>query len=159
MNSISGSLAGPAVDLRADLSGAFGSPVWGSRLGPGSSLRLNLGQAHQGNPKFGQWYGEWHLWISFAAWRIETPGSVLGACEDRRDDMERAVLALDGKVLVDCDVDLPSLSPIFCFADGTSLRTFLHYSREDGGEQWTLSRPDRMVRVVGPGYSWNLVEE
>ncbi|MCL2848582.1 MAG: hypothetical protein FWE61_00885 [Micrococcales bacterium] len=155
--SISSALpTGPTAELREDLDGAFRLPVWGSKLGLGSSLRLNFGQAHMGDPRFGQWYGAWHLWIYFAAWRIETPGSVLGACEDSREEMERAIVSLDGKVLSECDVDIPSLSPTFHFSDGTRLRTFTHYNMEGGGEQWMLFRRDGMVRVVGPGYSWNL---
>lgn len=142
----------PAADLRGDLTGAFGLPVWGARmssLGVGSIFMLELGQPDIANPR----HGQWHLWVNMAAWRIETPKAVLVASGSDHDEMEREVVALDGKILVGSDAESPSLSAALLFADGTRLRLFT-VSRDR--EQWLLFRPDGMIRIADANYSWKL---
>lgn len=152
MNEFAGPPVDPAADLHADLDGAFGLPAWGSRLRVGTSMALNFGQPLPDKTQRGQW----RLSIRYAAWRIETPDAVLAGSEDTREEMERAIAMLDGKVLIDADIDLPSLSATFFFADSTRLRTFCH-SRDD--DHWVLFRPDGKARVIGPNYSWTLMPE
>jgi len=99
--------------------------------------------------------GRWHLNVVSAFWRLETPDSVLVASFHDREEVERAVAALDGRVLVGADVESPSLSAAFFFGDGTRLRLFPVARNCD---QWALVRPDGMVRDAGPDYSWALME-
>ncbi len=151
MNNPSAPAAGPGVDLRADLSEAFGLPLWGSRLCAEYSFVTNIGEQRPHRPRMGQW----HLNVLFAFWRLETPDSVLVANFHDRHEMERGVAALDGKVLIGADVEFPSLSATFFFGDGTRLRLFTVSRHVD---QWALVRPDGQVRDAGPGYSWALLE-
>jgi hypothetical protein len=88
-----------------------------------------------------------------AAWRIETPDTVLAASGADREEMLKGVAALDGKVLAGSDVEPPSMSATFFFADGTRLRLFTTSQRRD---QWLLFRPDEMIRVADADYSWKL---
>lgn len=153
-----GPAADPAADLRADLTGAFGLPVWGSRMsgfGIGSIFMLEIGQPRlvHNTPRMQLWWGQWHLGVHMATWRIETPDAVLAASGADREEMKRGVAALDGKVLVDSGVEAPSMSATFFFADGTRLRLFTASRDRD---QWRLFRPDEMIRVVGTDYSWAL---
>lgn len=139
----------PTADLRADLTGAIGLQAWGAGLGVGSSFALNLGQPNLSRPRWGQW----RLRVSRTAWRIETPTSVLTASEYSHGEIDAAVTTLDGKVLVDADVELPSLSAVFSFADGTQVKTF---SVDADGDHWRLFRPDGLVRIAGPDGFWVL---
>ncbi|MCL2089685.1 MAG: hypothetical protein FWH11_00405 [Micrococcales bacterium] len=149
MDSHSVASMGPAADLRADLVGAFGLPVWGAVIRTGPSFALNLGQPDLVDPQRGQW----RLWVYSAAWRIETSSAVLGASEYDRESREAAIVMLNGKALVGVDVETPSLSAVFDFSDGVRLRTF---SFTRNYHHWVLFRPDGMVRVAGPASSWGL---
>ncbi|MCL2850377.1 MAG: hypothetical protein FWE61_10080 [Micrococcales bacterium] len=152
MSSPSDPTTGPAADLRSDLAGAFGLPLWGSRLCDGYSFVTNIGEPRPDRPRMGQW----HLNVVFAFWRLETPDRVLVAnFHDRDEKMKQGIATLDGKVLVGADVETPSMSATFFFGDGTRLRLF---NASRNFDQWALVRPDAMVRDAGPDYSWELME-
>lgn len=152
MNDSSLQMTGPAADLHADLTGAFGLPVWGSSLRLNSSFRMDLGRPCSTDPPRGQW----RLRVYAAAWRLETSKAVLGGSGLIRGDRQAVVAMLDGKVLVGSDVQLPSLSATFSFSDATRLKLF---SQTRGPHHWVLFRPDGMVRVAGPDCSWSLQDD
>ena len=139
---------GPAADLRADLTGAFGLPAWGPGVALAPSFRISFGQPDPFHPLRGQW-----CLRVYSAWRIETPGTVLGAAGYDHESIERAVTALVGRSLVGADVELPSLSAAFYFSDDVRLVTF-SYSHDH--RHWILFRPDRTVRLAGPDGFWAL---
>lgn len=132
---------------------ARGRPAWGTRLGVGSFLTVELGDERPATGTSGtggpRSHGEFHVWVYCSAWRIETPTAVLASSEDDRDSLEAAVRVLDGKVLADARVDSPSLSLALTFEDGTTLRTFSIFT--DGYEHWMLYLPQGDVITAGPG--------
>ncbi len=92
-----------------------------------------------------------------SAWRIENATTVFVASEDPREQLEKAVPCLDGKVVSRISVERPSLSTTCEFADGTVLRTFSVFSAEY--EHWMLNLPDGTVLTAGPGTVWSFGRE
>lgn len=135
------------------LAGARGRPVWGTQLGVGSFLTLEIGDARPAVPRAGgaapRPHGEFHVWVYCSAWRIETPAAVLASSEDDRDALEATVQVLDGAVLAEARVDVPSLSLSLRFEDGTVLRTFSIFTA--GYEHWMVYLPQGDVLTAGPG--------
>jgi hypothetical protein len=140
-------------DAERAVAAAQGRPVWGTRLGVGSFLTLELGAELPASAptRAGETprHGEFHVWVYCSAWRIETPQAVLASSEDPRETLAGAVRVLDGKVLAGVRVEPPSLSATFSFVDGTVLRTFSIFSADY--EHWMVYLPDGQVVTAGPG--------
>ena len=137
-------------EVVASLTAAYGLTAWGTKLGQGSFLTLELGEpVTPGGER-----GRYHLWIYLAAWRIEDETDVLAGSEDDHDGLAGKVTVLDGRRLASISVEHPSLSTRFEFEGGLVLITFSVYSTD--GEHWMLFRPDGTVLTMGPGSSWSV---
>jgi hypothetical protein len=137
-------------EVVASLTAAYGLTVWGTRLGYGSFLTLELGEpVPPGSER-----GRYHLWIYLAVWRIEDGSTMIAASEDDRDELAGKVTVLDGRRLASISVEHPSLSTRFEFEGGLVLVTFSVSSSE--GEHWMLFRPDGTVLTMGPGSTWSV---
>ena len=137
-------------EVVASLTAAYGLHAWGTNLGQGSFLTIELGE-----PKVpGSTHGPYHLWISTAGWRIEDGMSMLAGSEDNRDQLAGKVAVLEGRKLSSVAVEPPSLSARFAFEGGLVLITFsLHSTDQD---HWMLFRPDGTVLTMGPGSTWSV---
>ncbi|MCL2091347.1 MAG: hypothetical protein FWH11_09040 [Micrococcales bacterium] len=136
---------GPAADLRQDLAPVLGRGVRVVQLEADGALLLELGGPRpvaRGNR------GPF-LWV-YAPWRVETDTEVLATCAE---ELAASVRVLDDQVLTGADVEVPSLSATFFFADGLRLRTF---SVTDTDVQWELYLRGRWVRTAGPAWAWTL---
>jgi hypothetical protein len=135
--------------VSAALAAAYGQRVWGSALGHGSFLTLELGAVRAaGEPGRGP-RGVFHLWIYCAAWRIETAAEMIACSEDPRERLQSVVTVLDGHTLRAAQVQWPSLSASFHFDGGLVLRTFTLTTAEY--EHWFFYQPDETVLTAGPG--------
>jgi hypothetical protein len=137
-------------EVVASLTAAYGLEAWGTTLGHGSFLTLELGESvAPGGER-----GRYHLWIYLAAWRIEDGSTVLAGSEDDHDELAGKVTVLDGRKLASITVEHPSLSTRFEFEGGLVLITFSVYSTD--GEHWMLFRPNGTVLTMGPGPTWSV---
>ncbi|MFZ1410827.1 MAG: hypothetical protein WAS07_05190 [Micropruina sp.] len=133
---------------------ANGNPTWGTALGVGSFLTLEIGKVEpprRPGPGIGddKPHGDLHVWVYCSAWRIQTPDAVLASSEDDRELLAKAVLVLDGKRLTAVRIASPSLAASFTFDDGTTLEVFPIFT--DGYEHWMIYLPDGDVITAGPG--------
>ena len=137
-------------EVVASLTAAYGLEAWGTKLGHGSFLTVELGDPTASS----NGHGRYHLWIYLAVWRIEDGSPVLAGSEDDRDELAGKVTVLDGRKLTSIAVEHPSLSTRFEFEGGLVLITFSVSSHED--EHWMLFRPDGTVLTMGPGSTWSV---
>jgi hypothetical protein len=137
-------------EVVASLTATYGLTAWGTKLGYGSFLDLELGEsvAPRGER------GLYHLWIYLAVWRIEDGSTILAGSEDDHDELATKVTVLDGRKLASVTVEHPSLSTRFEFEGGLVLITFSVYSSD--GEHWMLFRPNGTVLTMGPGSTWRV---
>lgn len=131
----------------------LGMTVWGARLGVGSFITAEFGSAIPPRDEMSQEHGEWHLWITYAAWRLEQGIKTLAACEDSRPKIKAAIKNLNGLALLSVDVVSPALDTLFMFDDSVKLRVFPIYSEEY--EHWQLFIPDGNVLTLGPNATWS----
>lgn len=137
-------------EVVASLTAAYGLEAWGTTLGHGSFLTVELGEPI--TP--GSAHGRYHLWLYLTAWRIEDGTSMLAGSEDDREELAGKVTALDGRKLASVAVEPRSLSARFEFEGGLALITFSLYSA--GEDHWMLFRPDGTVLTMGPGTTWSV---
>ncbi|MFI7542212.1 hypothetical protein [Actinoplanes sp. NPDC049599] len=135
--------------VAAALASAYGEKVWGTTLGVGSFLTLELGAQRPAREPTGRPHGTFHLWVYCSAWRIETTQQIIASSEDAREKLEPAVKVLDGHTLHNAEVQWPSLSATFHFDGGLVLRTFSIFSAEY--DHWLFYLPDEHVLTAGPG--------
>jgi hypothetical protein len=130
---------------------ALGSCAWGTALGHGSFLTIEFGApVPEGAGR--KLHGNFHLWVSYAAWRIEDNLAVWVASEDPREKAAEVVKRLDGRSLVSVTLAGPSSDATFEFEGGVRLRVFC--DRTEEGEQWSFFFPPGQVVVVGPANLW-----
>ncbi|MGL4338898.1 MAG: hypothetical protein ACRCSP_00530 [Rhodoglobus sp.] len=127
---------------------AVGRRTWGTALGVGSFLTIELGSVVAATSPGGKAHGEYQLWVYCSAWRIQSKDAVLASSEDPRDFLKKAVVALDGQLLSAVSIDYPSLSTVFEFEGGLTLATFSIFSKDY--EHWMLYCPDKLVLTAGP---------
>ncbi len=128
-----------------------GKQAWNVRLGIGNSLTMNFGRQLEPN-KFGQSFGEWHLWLEGCEWRIDQRDRILIAGEDSREQLRATVQELEGRTLLAVSLYSPAIDATFEFEGGLSLRLFAVNTTEL--ESWNLFTPEHKVLVVGPGSKW-----
>jgi hypothetical protein len=138
-----------------DLAGAqrrigplLGQLAWNVRRGIGSFVTIEFGGPLPPDA-CGNVHGEYHLWITMAAWRLETVDRVIIGSEDQ--GLEQALARLEGRPLTEVLIRLPALETRFDFA-GLRLETFPIYRRDPAeGEydHWILWLGDGDVLVAG----------
>lgn len=127
----------------------IGQTAWGATLGVGSFLTAEFGKAVPAQKPRGREHGEWHLWITYAAWRIEQAGNTLAASEDERSRLTTAVEHLNGLAIRSIEVVSPALDTLFTFDQDIVIRVFPVYSEQY--EHWQLFVPNGNVLTIGPG--------
>jgi hypothetical protein len=131
----------------------LGKDAWAVSLGVGSFVTIEFGNPVSSHGKSKYLRGEWHLWITYCAWRLERGDKVIAASEDPRPKLRNAIQCMEGLTLHSVHVTPPALETAFMFGEEVVLRLFPIYSGEDY-EHWMLYTPDRQVLVIGPGTSW-----
>lgn len=137
------------IAINANLRQLKGQAPWSVKLGHGSFVTMDFGKRVL-LPR-GKECGEWHLWIYFAAWRLDSKDEILAGSEDEADVMAPALAGLTGLEIHDISATAPSLSLEIDFGD-RMFRAFPINSTDD--EQWMLYLPSGKVLVVGPGANW-----
>lgn len=95
---MSGDAAANAARLADELSGMEGAEAWQVFLGYGSNLFIDLGgQVELPGRKKTRVVGEWTLWVSLAAWRLQDAARVLVACEEPRPVIAEKITVLKGR--------------------------------------------------------------
>ncbi|MFD9692935.1 hypothetical protein ACFXPX_20650 [Kitasatospora sp. NPDC059146] len=135
----------------------LGRQAWAVRLLLGSNLAMDFGSPVEpyGN---GSVFGEWHLWVSMAAWRLEGGGRVIAGSEDPRSVLVPAVALLEDRRLMTVTIRPPALETVFEF-DGIELHVFPIYSQrdvDDPADHWMLWMPAGDILTVGPGSTWSV---
>ncbi len=139
--------------VQAKIKPLIGRKAWGVSLGIGSFITLEFG-AKIIDPRAKNWiYGEWHLWITYCAWRLETKHRVIASSEDDRSELQEAVQRLENHSLLSVEFTPPSWETTFTFEKGLVLRLFPIYTTEC--DHWRLRTPDDNVLVIGPGTHWS----
>jgi hypothetical protein len=136
------------AEARVIASAAVGRKAWGTTLGVGSFLTVELGASATSAATPTKEHGEYHLWVYCSAWRIQTADAVVASSEDAREVLEKSVPVLDGLELVAVSIEHPSLSANFQFEGGISLTTFSIFSTDY--EHWMLYGPGGTVLTAGP---------
>jgi len=131
-----------------------GQIAWGISVGPGSFLTIEFGDPIPNPQVPAKKSGEWHLWISYAAWRLENQEEVLAGSEDSRSKLRAALQTIEGSHLLSVSMSSPALETTFAFEQGINLRVFPVYTEQDT-EHWLLYIPDGHVLVIGPGANWS----
>ncbi|WP_037606464.1 hypothetical protein [Streptacidiphilus rugosus] len=150
------------ADIEAinDLVGPLlGRPAWNVRVGVGSNLSLEFGGPTTPYAD-GVVFGEWHLWVSMAAWRLDGANGVIAGSEDPRASLESAAQMLEGRVLTAVDVQPPGLETVFEF-ESLGVHVFPLFSRPQSTDplaSWMLWMPSGRILSVGPGSSWSVEE-
>jgi hypothetical protein len=142
---------GSLDEVKARFATAIGKAAWGTAMGEGSFLTVEIGDAVEQVGR--KMHGEFHLWIYCSAWRIETPLEVLASSEDDRDTLKSRVGLLDGRSLDGIEIEQPSLSATFRFSGDVRLRTFSIFTHDV--EHWLFYLPDGAVFTAGPSSRWS----
>lgn len=140
-------------EIQTRIKPILGKKAWAVSLGIGSFVTMEFGSPVSSLGKLKYPCGEWHLWITHCAWRLEKGNEVMAAAEDPRPKLQNAIQCMEGLALHSVHVTPPALETVFVFDDKVVLRLFPIYSGEDY-EHWMLYTPDRRVLVIGPGTSW-----
>jgi len=154
---VSGDKAASAVRLAGELSGMEGAQAWQVYLGYGSNLFIDLGgQVELPGRDKARVVGEWTLWVSVAAWRLQDAARVLVACEEPRPVIAEKITVLKGRRVTAVTVVPPAMEAVFDF-DGVRLLIFPIHSETgsaSAGEQnteWVVWRPQGDIVSVCPG--------
>ena len=141
------------LEIQAIIKPLLGKKAWGVFLGFGSFITLQFGSSVplERMPKLP--HGEWHLWITYCAWRLEEKDVFLAGCEDPRPELEQAVQHMEGLPLCSVLITAPAMETVLTFGDGVVLRLFPVHSIE--AESWKLYTPDGKVLCIGPGAKWS----
>lgn len=137
---------GPA-EARRRIAPLLGQAAWHVRRGYGSFVTMEFGRALPPDRRGGL-YGEWHLWIMMALWRLETADEVLVGSEDQ--GLQEALAVLEGRPLTDVLIRPQVLETCFDF-DGLRLQTFPIHRRDGDGDfdHWLLWLPAGEILVAG----------
>ena len=154
---MTGDAAASAARLAGELTGMEGAQAWQVFLGHGSNLFIDLGGQVQlpGRDK-ARVVGEWTLWVSLAAWRLQDAARVLVACEEPRPVIAEKITVLKGRRVTAVTVVPPAMEAVFDF-DGVRLLIFPIHSETGSASagkenrQWALWRPQGDIVSVCPG--------
>lgn len=140
-------------EIQARIAPLLGQKAWGVSLGVGSFVTLEFGVSIPYDKLPHRSHGEWHLWITHCAWRLEEGTEVIAASEDPRFELKKAVQCMENLALCSIDLALPALETTLAFEEEIVLHLFPIYTKEF--EHWMLYTPDGNVLTVGPGSSWS----
>ncbi len=141
--------------LRELLAYLAGRRAWSPRLGIGSFLTLEIGEATApSTTRRGRevTHGEYHMWVYCSAWRIDLGSEILCGSEDDREHIETTIARLDGRTVVGAETS-DAFELTVRFDDTTTLRTFPIFSA--GYEHWMVFAPNGFVYTAGPGSTWS----
>ncbi len=139
-------------EIQAKIQPLLGKKAWGVSLGVGSFITLEFGAKLKNEKVPKRPHGEWHLWITYCAWRLEKGPEVIAASEDPRPELKKKVRCLENLALQSVELTPPALEATFFFEEEIVLRLFPIYTHEY--EHWMLYTPDENVLVIGPGTRW-----
>jgi len=154
---VTGDAAASAAWLAAELSGMVGAEAWQVFLGYGSNLFIDLGgQVELPGRNKARVVGEWTLWVSLAAWRLQDAARVLVACEEPRPVIAEKVMVLKGRRVTAVTVVPPAMEAVFDFDDVRLLLFPIHSetgsaSAGEENRQWAVWRPRGDIVSVCPG--------
>jgi hypothetical protein len=140
-------------EIQLKIEPLLGKKAWGVSLGVGSFVTLEFGAPLPYEKIPNRFHGEWHLWITHCAWRLEVGIKVLAASEDPRPKLKKAVQHLEELALCSVVLTLPALQTTFTFDNRVVLHLFPIYTEEF--ECWMLYTPDGNVLTIGPGDRWS----
>src|SRR5437899_3172231 len=99
-------------DLRDYFRPIFGKRPWRARLGWGSFLTLDFGNKVKRSDHI---VGEWHLWIRYCDWTIQTDKRPVVNSQASKHLMQLAARNLEQYPLTDIKLDPESDQTIFVF--------------------------------------------
>lgn len=139
-------------DVQMKIEPIIGKKAWGVSLGIGSFIILKFGAEMQDQLDPNWIHGEWQLWITHCAWRLEKGEEVIAGSEDDRGYLKETLHNLEGLVLASTEFTPPAWTTTFTFDGDFTLKLFPHHTKEYN--HWMLSFPDGNVLTLGPGTSW-----
>ena len=87
-------------------------------------------------------HGEWHLWLYMCSWRLESPGKIVIASEDRPENINQRLREIVWTEVSGVELSQPSLDLEISFQNRYKLKTFAVNSSDDREyDQWTLYMP------------------
>lgn len=135
-----------------------GQKVSACQLGHGSMFSIDLGiltTEHIPTKKRiikSYMRGEWHLWVSMCAWRIDKDNKPLIAADDEREIIAEKLQLLVGTTLTQYEILNTALDTKFYFDSTISL--ILFNMNTQNAKQWMLFTPKDKVLIVGPADAW-----
>jgi hypothetical protein len=136
----------------SDIDRYFG-PVLGqhpkrSRLGHGSFLTFDFGQAFKQNHRFQY---EWHLWIQHVDWQLLRKRQQIANSESKRQVIQTAIARLETKVLKQVIHDPRARETRFVFSGDSSDAELICKAYSDARDDeysWALYTPDMHVLLA-----------
>ena len=119
-----------------------------AELGFGSAIIIGFGEYIPDLERH-----EWSLFISRAAWLLESETELLTASQDPQTKLSTHIAQLVGKQLEAITFSSPSLEAQFAFTGNFHLQTYPIYSEER--THWVFFSPDEHELVIGPGNTWS----
>jgi hypothetical protein len=147
--------------IQAIIKPMFGFKPGKILLNSGSFLAIDCGKQRRYGDRYGdKWTRyEWSIFITHAAWRLQTETQVITSCEDARDKLTVKIRALLGRALLAAEIAAPVLDTTLTFEGGLALRLFATYSRPYLNSRlhnhWMLFTPNGKALVIGPGSEWS----
>lgn len=126
-----------------------GLEAWGAKIGVGTFLTIEFGPVDRVD---GIDHGRYHLWISYAAWRLSWTTGWVGS-GDSKAAMQLGVSGLNGSKLVAAKcTEFGDL--ILEFSAGRTLRTLSNMEYDDS-PPWDLFAPGHVYSgVPRAGQAW-----
>lgn len=132
----------------------YGYSAWDAKLGVGSFITMNFGSSIGLIGKSKRPRGEWYLWIYHCAWQFIEKGQAVVGSEDDQEALKSLIKKLEGKRIIDIEINRETFNTRFIFEDDICLSTFPLTFLENF-EHWMIYTPDSKVLTAGPGLQWS----
>ena len=149
---------GELREIRRDVDERLiGRSAWGVKLGMGSFVTMEFGNALPPTPE-GVIHGEWHLWIYGARWSAKSSIERGVNSDSDRTEIARWLTALEGKRLLRFEFAHSSAEATLVF--DSDVRLELSSDAVEAGIEpmlsWMLFLPGGDVLEAGPRQRWLL---
>lgn len=143
------------IDFGSLFANLYDKSPWGVRRGVGTFLTMEFG-APESPPRGTVAHGEWHLWLYFCDWRLESDPRIVTGSNDEGEVIDAALQDAKLGKLQHVELSQPFKDLVIQFESGHRLRTFSS-SSDPTADQWKLYMPDGNCLIVGGSGSAKIV--
>ncbi len=132
----------PNAELKRYFTPLFGKSPRRARLGYGSFVTFDFGQASRQNHRLRY---EWHLWIQYVEWQLTWKNKKIADSESMRRLMQAAVERLETRELSKVLHDPRTRVTRFLFSEDAELRCKGYSDASVDEDCWSLYTPDAHI--------------